>query len=127
MKKPAKKTKKASAKAPAKCATRTIATISGVKAGDDKLAPQPRVMANIAFELGDSTRAEFLTELAKKLDTCQPIGRLFSFHKPGLVKGGYIKFKKIPADKKPTDSAPAPAPAPAADTVPVAAVAAAAG
>lgn len=103
-----------------KRAPKTVATIIGVKAGDpDKLAPQPCTMANVAFELGEAPRKEYLRALKASLKTKQNVGRLFSYHKPELISRGFIKFKKIPVDKvgvKADDNpeaAPAAAPAPA--------------
>ncbi len=127
-KKPVKKT--TAKKKPVKRSVRTVAIITGLKAGDPaKLAPQPCKMANIAYELGSATRADFLLALKKVIDTNQTMGRLFSFHKPELVRGGFIKFKKVPRDQwlrdtadsttdTPTPAQPEPAavaPAPAAD------------
>ncbi len=128
---PKAKAPKAKKKVAAAKRVRTVAVITGVKAGDpNKLAPQPCTMANIAYELGETSRAEFLTACEKSIKTDQPVGRLFSFHKPELIKGGYIKFRKVPRDKwlqKPDQPAAtlAAAPAPVEPAAPVVAAPAA--
>lgn len=77
-------------------AARTIAIITGLKAGDPAvLAMQPNILANVAFELGRVDRRTFLSEAAKIVQTEQPIGQLFSFHKKALTRGGFIRFEKI--------------------------------
>lgn len=77
-------------------AARTIAIITGLKAGDPaELASQPMMLASVAFELGRVDRKTYLAEAAKVVVTTQPIGQLFSFHKEALIAGGYIKFEKI--------------------------------
>jgi hypothetical protein len=101
---------------------RTVALITGLKQGDpNKLAPHQCLMANVAYECGEVCRADYLAALKEVITTVQPIGRLFSFHKPTLIKGGYIRFKKVPRDAWLESQAKAePVVAPAAVSRPVA-------
>lgn len=79
---------------------RTIAIITGLRAGDpSKLAPQPCMLANVAYELGRADRRTFLAEAAALIRTKQIVGRLFSFHKQDLIDGKFIRFEKVPRSK----------------------------
>ncbi len=80
-----------------KASKRTVAVITGLKAGDPaKLAPQPCLLANVAFELGRVDRKTFLAEASTALRTKQVIGRVFSFHKQELIEGKFIRFESVP-------------------------------
>jgi hypothetical protein len=60
------------------------------------LAPQPRVMVEAIQKHGRVERKALMRELAKALDTIQPITRLFSFHRAALMRRHFFKEVKEP-------------------------------
>lgn len=93
-----KKSTKKAVKKPARRYIRKITyyvAVEGAKASDE-LPPQPRLMVDTIKEYGRVERSVLLKDLSKKLDTKQPIARLFSFHKSDLIRAKFFKEIKEP-------------------------------
>jgi hypothetical protein len=78
----------------------------------ETLPPQPRMIVDIIRAHGTIERSALLKELQIKLETCQPIPWLFSYHKRALIRARYFREEKVPV--MPTVKSVAPQP-----TVPI--------
>jgi len=81
---------------PAAVNTDCVTVIVGLKPGDGSLPHQAQILASLAYDFGRVDRRAYLLEAEKTVQTTQPIGRLFTFHRKRLVEDKFIRLERIP-------------------------------
>lgn len=75
-------------------------------AGSEKMPLQCRQILEILGKAEGQTleKKDFLAEMAKIIQTRQPIERILAFYQPRLLSGKYFKMDKITAVAKPAEA-----------------------